>query len=161
MPLQFVLAIVFMVARVCGNQSSRRDRRNALPFEADKPLFFSSLFGTVCGVVDIVHLFKKEAATQPNQETECPFRLVNWIDEDEERRHDGGMRFVSSATASKSRPIVRGIYSFRCSSKSAQTYEETTDFCKSHARSSRRNFSLSKVANWSPTTAASKASFKL
>ncbi len=57
--------------------------------------------------------------------------------------------------------VSSGIYSFRCSSKSAQTYEETTDFCKSHARSSRRNFSLSKVANWSPTTAASKVSFKL
>jgi hypothetical protein len=37
----------WQAARVCGNQSSRRDRRNALPFEADKPLFFSSLFGTV------------------------------------------------------------------------------------------------------------------
>ena len=46
-------------------------------------LFFTSLFGTVCGVVGIVHLFKKEASTQPNQETECPFRPVNWIDEDE------------------------------------------------------------------------------
>lgn len=52
---------------------------------------------------------KKEAPIQPNQESECPFRPVNWIDEDEdeERHHDGGMYFVSSATASASRPIVR------------------------------------------------------
>jgi len=39
--------------------------------------------------------------------TECIFRPVNWIDEDEEHPHDGGMRFVSSATASASRPILR------------------------------------------------------
>jgi hypothetical protein len=39
--------------------------------------------------------------------TECLFRLVNWIDEDEERGHDGGMCFVSSATASALLPIVR------------------------------------------------------
>ena len=39
--------------------------------------------------------------------TECLFRPVNCIDEDEEHCHDSGMRFVSSATASSSRPIVR------------------------------------------------------
>ena len=38
---------------------------------------------------------------------DCLFRPANWIDEDEERRHNGGMRFVSSATASASRPIAR------------------------------------------------------
>jgi hypothetical protein len=78
-----------------------------MPFETRRQLFFSSLFDTVCGVVGIVHLYKKEASTQPNQETECPFRIVNWIDENEERRYDGGMRFVSIATASASRPIAR------------------------------------------------------
>ena len=39
--------------------------------------------------------------------TECLFRQVNWIDEDKEHRYDGGMRFVSSALAFASRPIVR------------------------------------------------------
>ncbi len=39
--------------------------------------------------------------------TECIFRSVNWIDEDEEHCHDGRMRFVSIALASASRPIVR------------------------------------------------------
>jgi hypothetical protein len=39
--------------------------------------------------------------------TERPFCQMNWFDEDEERRHDGGMRFVSSTTASAWRPIVR------------------------------------------------------
>ena len=28
--------------------------------------------------------------------TECLFRPVNWINEDEENRYDGGMCFVSS-----------------------------------------------------------------
>jgi hypothetical protein len=87
--------------------SCRRVCRNALPFEAQRQLFFSSLFGIVCGVVGIVHLLKKEASTQPHHSTECPFHPVNWIDEDEERRHDGGMCFVSIALASASRPIVR------------------------------------------------------
>ncbi len=66
-------------------------RTNSLPFEAQRQLFFSSLFGTVCGVVDIVHLLKKEASSQPVHWTECPFRPVNWIDENEERCYDGGM----------------------------------------------------------------------
>jgi hypothetical protein len=38
--------------------------------------------------------------------TECLFRQVNWLDEDKEHCHDGGMRFVSSSTVSASRLIV-------------------------------------------------------
>src|SRR6266704_2285834 len=39
--------------------------------------------------------------------TGCLLCSVNWVDEDEERCHDGGISFVSNSTASASRPIMR------------------------------------------------------
>jgi len=56
---------------------------------------------------EMIHVEMSLVGSSAIHMTECPSRSGTWVDEDEERRYDGGMRFVSIALASASRPIVR------------------------------------------------------